>query len=909
MIDLRVPNALVLVGLMLLTADMIRACWQTMAPRTRQPDAEFPVQEFLALMPLIALSLWSMVLMTVALTPVAPHVPLVLGASDLQRSLLQTLGWTSLGFMVLWIAGTRLRHIPRPWQTEAWWPLLAAGLVGASEVFERIGKLQLTPMPGRDLPVTVLALAAAVAALLLLQTLVRAGPWRWRAQALAMVAVLVSPLAGSRWHAEMYFVGRPDATPLGVISLCTGLACVFVLLAYLHGHRQGRERRHWLEDWEALENTRRLAATSADALPAVDEDRIASWIERLSAQQQQRDRLHERALVSSGIGCWSLEPSTSTWRVAGASLDAPGQSHDPSPGSFTAWLDTHLSADEAQGLRALMAYEPGNRGGFEQHLRMRRGGGTSVWTTVRMRGKVLGRDALGYPLQLAGILIEDGNAHPGQADLGAENRLFAEGPVVMMRWLFNARTRRLTDLDFISPNAETLWGHELEDIHAMNRWSQIVSPEDVTGLTRRLQRAMSRHGTDLQHEMRIRLRDDRRVWHSLFARVEIQGEQGVISGFIVDVDAFKRAEQRARDQSRQLQEMIDELQRARTETTILRDSSEFLNSAESLDEAFIIISRAAMAIFPGWGGALASVQADGRMKLTGRWGDAEAFADPFGHDDCWALRRGQTHPFADPATSLRCRHVHPQRQQLERPYLCIPMAAHGENIGSLHLMAPGAVPPAQMQGLVERAIRLGETLKLALSNLRLRSRLKEQATHDALTGLYNRRHLDDQLPVELRRTEREKQPLTLAMLDIDHFKQFNDRFGHEAGDLVLKTLSGLLRSRIRPYDMACRFGGEEIAIIMPGCGVIDAAQKLEHLRAALSHQEIIHEGVRMPTVTVSIGLSESGPGSTAESLIRLADEQLYAAKREGRDQIRWASMAAQPLPPPSAVQSTDARSD
>src|SRR5690606_3326547 len=127
-----------------------------------------------------------------------------------------------------------------------------------------------------------------------------------------------------------------------------------------------------------------------------------------------------------------------------------------------------------------------------------------------------------------------------------------------------------------------------------------------------------------------------------------------------------------------------------------------------------------------------------------------------------------------------------------RPYLCIPMSANGETVGSLHLMSGVALRKEQMLPLAQRANRLGETLKLALINLRLRAGLREQATHDGLTGLYNRRFMNDRLPIEIKRCQREGHALSLAMIDVDHFKRFNDQFGHEAGDAVLKALGDLL---------------------------------------------------------------------------------------------------------------------
>src|SRR5690606_2764895 len=177
--------------------------------------------------------------------------------------------------------------------------------------------------------------------------------------------------------------------------------------------------------------------------------------------------------------------------------------------------------------------------------------------------------------------------------------------------------------------------------------ARLVEPDDLSGIGQKLQNAVQTGHAEMRHEFRLRLKDGPVLWHSLYAPLETMDGQGVINGFIVDVDSFKRAEQRSVEQARQLKELIAELHQAKDETAILRESSEFLNTAESLDEAFHIISRAAGVIFPGWSGALASAHDQTHLRLAGRWGDAEAFSAEFSTGDCWALRRGRAHHFVD----------------------------------------------------------------------------------------------------------------------------------------------------------------------------------------------------------------------------------------------------------------------
>ncbi|NQF32482.1 GGDEF domain-containing protein, partial [Escherichia coli] len=126
---------------------------------------------------------------------------------------------------------------------------------------------------------------------------------------------------------------------------------------------------------------------------------------------------------------------------------------------------------------------------------------------------------------------------------------------------------------------------------------------------------------------------------------------------------------------------------------------------------------------------------------------------------------------------------------------------------------------------------------------------------------------------------------SLAMIDVDHFKRINDQFGHEAGDIVLKALGELLRQRVRVYDLACRYGGEELVLIMPGCSLQDAHEKLESIRLAVAAMSLSFNAVPLPMVTISIGLADTGSSGEPEALLKAADERLYQAKRTGRNRL------------------------
>jgi diguanylate cyclase (GGDEF)-like protein/PAS domain S-box-containing protein len=172
-------------------------------------------------------------------------------------------------------------------------------------------------------------------------------------------------------------------------------------------------------------------------------------------------------------------------------------------------------------------------------------------------------------------------------------------------------------------------------------------------------------------------------------------------------------------------------------------------------------------------------------------------------------------------------------------------------------------------------------------------RLRDLATHDALTGAFNRRHVEEVLRRELERADRYGRPLTVAMLDADHFKRVNDGHGHQVGDEVLRTLAGRCTKTLRSHDVLGRYGGEEFVIVFPETGLDEAGVVAERLRLAIAEQPVSTGELSLP-VTVSIGLATSGRGQTPESLLARADAALYEAKRGGRNLVR--AFSADPAP-------------
>jgi diguanylate cyclase (GGDEF)-like protein len=210
----------------------------------------------------------------------------------------------------------------------------------------------------------------------------------------------------------------------------------------------------------------------------------------------------------------------------------------------------------------------------------------------------------------------------------------------------------------------------------------------------------------------------------------------------------------------------------------------------------------------------------------------------------------------------------------------------GETLGVLCLIGISAEGGAGSADEKSLAVTVAEDIKLSLFNLKLREKLRDQATRDPLTGLYNRRYLEESLVRELHRTVRDNLPLSVAMLDLDYLKRFNDTFGHEAGDRVLRELGRLFRDKLRKSDVSCRFGGEEFVLVLPGSTLADARERVEQIRLLVKGLQLRYDDQILSRLTVSAGLAASPEhGSTADELLQAADEALYAAKQSGRDRV------------------------
>jgi diguanylate cyclase (GGDEF)-like protein len=209
------------------------------------------------------------------------------------------------------------------------------------------------------------------------------------------------------------------------------------------------------------------------------------------------------------------------------------------------------------------------------------------------------------------------------------------------------------------------------------------------------------------------------------------------------------------------------------------------------------------------------------------------------------------------------------------------MQAHGDTLGLL--LIKGLIA-----GDLHKVIRnISEQIALAISNLKLQQRLLNLSIRDPLTGLFNRRYLEETIEREFSRARREKQPVSVLALDIDHFKRFNDTMGHEAGDSVLVQFAKVMLASIRKDDIACRSGGEEFILLLPQTTAEMALQRARNICEATHAMQNEKGKDSFGSVTVSIGVATfPADGDSPKQVIARADKALYEAKNNGRDQVR-----------------------
>ncbi|HKX17041.1 MAG TPA: diguanylate cyclase [bacterium] len=361
-----------------------------------------------------------------------------------------------------------------------------------------------------------------------------------------------------------------------------------------------------------------------------------------------------------------------------------------------------------------------------------------------------------------------------------------------------------------------------------------------------------------------------------------------------DVTDQRRADVVLHNTADRLATTVATLSRQTADMSALSEMVHLLQLCPTLPDAYAVIPRSIQQILPGASGVVYFLDPSRTaLEAAVGWGSQAPAVQTFKPDDCWAVRRGQAHVVGGPEGALVCPHV---ERIPDGGYACVPLKARGESIGVLFvsgsrrpLDGAAAGETASPDELGISVSLIGEHLGLALANLRLWETLRTQSIRDPLTGLYNRRFMEDAFERELSRAGRGHHPVGCAMFDLDHFKRFNDTYGHQAGDTLLRELGRLLRSLTRHNDIVCRYGGEEFVWILPEASRDEILRRAEQFKTAVEKLTVTHLGRGLGTVTVSLGISMFPEhGETVEALLRLADLALYTAKAGGRNRIEMA---------------------
>jgi diguanylate cyclase (GGDEF)-like protein/PAS domain S-box-containing protein len=379
--------------------------------------------------------------------------------------------------------------------------------------------------------------------------------------------------------------------------------------------------------------------------------------------------------------------------------------------------------------------------------------------------------------------------------------------------------------------------------------------------------------------------------------VTVGGEACVLT-VVRDISEREHAQAAIKQANERLAGWVGELEARSREIGLLTEMGDLLQTCVTPQEASAVIARFARELLPDSQGALCLVvEAENLLETTATWGDGPTTEAIFVPEACWALRRGRPYTVHDPGVGPLCDHVRPP---YDAPLHCVPMVAQGTALGVLHVR--GAAPVSgSAEGAASRptdsvsrlVMAVAEHAALALANVRLRQRLRDESIRDQLTNLFNRRHAQECLGKELLRARRMARPLALIMLDLDRFKAVNDRYGHEAGDRLLKATAQLLSAQLRASDLAARYGGEEFLVVMPETSLEAAATRADELRRAVKALVVSYHGHLLSSPSVSMGVAVFPThGETPADLLGAADAALYSAKDWGGDRAEVARTGA-----------------
>ena len=587
-------------------------------------------------------------------------------------------------------------------------------------------------------------------------------------------------------------------------------------------------------------------------------------------QSEERFRLMSWA-TKDAVWDWDLKTDHIWW---GEGLQKIFHYASQAAQSSAEWrLDRIHPEDQARVNRIVHQALEGGMEFWSKEYRFQRDDGT--YADIMDRGYIM-RDERGEPYRMIGAMLDITERKVAeQALLESEARyrqiVESAGDIIFR---VNVRGR----LTYVNPTALRIMGYKSEEEVLGHRYTEFVHPAWRERLRFTYERQVAEKTLNTYFEFVALTSQRREIW--LGQTVQIAIKKNRVTGFQAvarDITSQKEAEAALQEANHKMGRFLDELQQRNREIALLNEMSRLLQICRSAQEAYEIIAHMANQLFPYTAGALYLLDTQhARVRAAGTWGNLSVLKQIFAPDECQTLRGG-----AEDRAGSGCSHF---LESLPAISYCLPIQVQDEVIGVFHLQATSE------EYINESKHQLAHTVidqaGMALSNLGLRDALREQSIRDVLTGLFNRRYMEEALKQQLSRVSRNLHPLGVIMLDIDHFKQVNDTYGHAMGDALLRELGQLLKSHVRAEDIACRYGGEEFIVIMPDASLAATQQRAESLRQAIRTLRVQHGGLLLEGITLSLGVAiYPQHGQTKDDVLRAADAALYAAKQAGRDRV------------------------
>jgi len=438
---------------------------------------------------------------------------------------------------------------------------------------------------------------------------------------------------------------------------------------------------------------------------------------------------------------------------------------------------------------------------------------------------------------------------------------------------------------------EETTGYSFDDIKNTHIWESLSADPALS--KDRVKQLLQNNPPRTYEAVWITKGSDARLISWAITTLSNQGKVEYIVATGIDITEQRKAETELKKANQQLLSWVKDLEKRTEEMNQLIEMGEHLQNCQTIKEACTISTQYIEQMFSYSHGALYLINSSKNLaEAFEMWGEPPNTERLFTPLNCWAVRRGRPHLIDQEHKGLLCEHIHQLND--DGQYLCVPLLTSGEVIGILHMNFNPASAKIQQdvdfrlfsEQKIQLIVTIAERIALAISNLRLKESLRQQSIRDPLTGLFNRRYMEESLEREISRAKRENTSIGVIMFDIDHFKHFNDNAGHDAGDTLLKELGLYLRRTTRAGDIVSRYGGEEFVAVLPGASLNETIRRAEELRLGVRGLTAYHIGKPLEKCTISLGVSAfPAHGSTMDILLKNADNALYKAKEEGRDRI------------------------